>query len=239
MKLYSLLVVLLFSLCSSGQSLTGTELLEKAIKYHDPMGNWSTFNDSMTVVMTTPKQSPRTSHIKINLPSEYFKATAIRDNKTTTYELSKSKCLMLADGELLNNDEAKIKKMSCERGEFMKNYYTYLYGLPMKLKDPGTTISETVEAKQFKGKDYLVLKASYDKDVGTDVWHFYFNPKTYALEVYQFFRTGEDGNAKLDTGEYILLSEEVIINGIKMPKIREWYYNKDDKYLGTDTLVDK
>jgi len=36
-----------------------------------------------------------------------------------------------------------------------------------------------------------------------------------------------------------LLTEEAIVNGIKMPKIRAWYYNKDDKYLGTDTVVDK
>ncbi|WP_411765951.1 DUF6503 family protein [Winogradskyella sp. A3E31] len=226
----------IFSL--NGQNLTGMELLEKTIAYHDPNGNWTTFNDSMTVVMTTPNQSPRTSHIKINLPSEYFKVTAIRDNKTTSYLLRKNTCIISADGKILSDEEAKAKKMTCERSEFMKNYYTYLYGLPMKLKDPGTTISEAVETKSFKGKDYLVLKASYDKEVGTDVWYFYFNPKTYAMEVYQFFRTDEDGNAKLDTGEYILLKEEVIVNGIKMPKVRAWYYNKDDKYLGTDTLVE-
>ena len=145
---------------------------------------------------------------------------------------------MSADGKLLSKEEAKAKKMNCERGDFMKNYYTYLYGLPMKLRDPGTIISEAVETKNFKGKDYLVLKASYDKEVGTDVWYFYFNPKTYAMEVYQFFRTDEDGNAKLDTGEYIILKEETIVNGIKMPKVRAWYYNKDDNYSGTDTLVE-
>ncbi|MDG1661471.1 MAG: DUF6503 family protein, partial [Winogradskyella sp.] len=30
--------------------------------------------------------------------------------------------------------------------------------------------------------------------------------------------------------------DEETVSGIKMPKIRAWYYNKDDKYLGTDTL---
>ncbi len=47
-----------------------------------------------------------------------------------------------------------------------------------------------------------------------------------------------NGKEKPDTGEYILLSEEALVNGIKMPKVRAWYYNKDDKYLGTDTLVE-
>ena len=59
------------------------------------------------------------------------------------------------------------------------------------------------------------------------------------MEIYQFFKTDENGKEKPDSGEYILLTEEAIVNGIKMPKIRAWYYNKDDKYLGTDTVVDK
>ena len=109
----------------------------------------------------------------------------------------------------------------------------------MKLKDLGTNLIDTVDKKTFKGKDYLVLKVTYDEDVGSDVWYFYFNPNTYAMEIYQFFKTDENGKEKPDSGEYILLTEEAIVNGIKMPKIRAWYYNKDDKYLGTDNVVDK
>lgn len=50
------------------------------------------------------------------------------------------------------------------------------------------------------------------------------------------FNKNENGNQKDDTGEYILLTEEESINNIIMPKNRAWYYNKDDKYLGTDIL---
>ena len=106
----------------------------------------------------------------------------------------------------------------------------------MKLKDPVTIISEYAINKRFKGKDYLVLKASYDKAVGSDVWYFYFDPESYAMKVYQFYKTGDKGNVTEGSGEYILLTEEETVSGIKMPKIRAWYYNKDDKYLGTDTL---
>ena len=139
-------------------------------------------------------------------------------------------------GKVLDSTEAKEKKMTCDRATLYKNYYSYLYGLPMKLTDPGTNLNNKVEKRLFKGKDYLVLRVTYDETVGSDVWYFYFNPKTYAMEIYQFFKTDDKGKEKPDTGEYILLSEEVLVNGIRMPKIRAWYYNKDDKYLGTDTL---
>jgi hypothetical protein len=59
------------------------------------------------------------------------------------------------------------------------------------------------------------------------------------MEIYQFFKTDDNGKEKPDTGEYILLSKETVVNGIKMPKVRAWYYNTDDKYLGTDTLIEE
>ena len=64
------------------------------------------------------------------------------------------------------------------RGSMMKDYYTYLYGLPMKLKDPGTIVDPKVTKKRFKGKRYLVLKVSYDQEVGKDTWYFYFDQST-------------------------------------------------------------
>lgn len=234
----SIVVILFFSLslqCIS-QNISAEQLLEKAIKYHDPDHKWDNFNSSFTIEMTTPNASVRRSNITIDLLGEYFKVVAKRDTITTSYTITKDKCTMAYNGKLLDSTQALQKEMSCDRANLYKNYYTYLYGLPMKLNDPGTNLSKKVEHKSFKGKDYLVLKVIYDKDVGNDVWYFYFNPKTYAMEIYQFYKTDKSGKEKPDSGEYILLSDEAIVNGIKMPKIRAWYYNKDDSYLGTDTL---
>lgn len=231
-----ILITLLFSSCNEAP-LTGEILLDKAINYHDPDGNWNTFNSTFKVRMETPNSSDRLSTISINLPEDVFSLTATRDTITTKYTVNKGECTIgLNDSINISEETAKANNLSCERAVFMKDYYTYLYGLPMKLKDSGTHVDETVESKNFKGKDYLVLKAKYDKEVGTDIWYFYFNPETYAMEIYQFYRMDDDGNQKDDTGEYILLTEEAIVNGIKMPKKRAWYYNKDDKYLGTDIL---
>jgi len=218
----------------NAQNSTGQQLLDKAIAYHDPNGNWDTFKGTLYVTMTTPNASKRDSKIQINLPEQFFAVEAKRGEDTTTYTIKKDRCTIAFNGnENLSEAVLKEKKLSCERANLYKNYYTYLYGLPMKLKDNGTIIHDKVEKKTFKGKEYLVLKVTYEEGIGKDTWYFYFNPKTYAMEVYQFFK------ATKDSGEYILLSEEEIINEIKMPKVRAWYYNKDDKYLGTDTLSKK
>ena len=215
----------------SAQELKASEVLEKAIAYHDPNGNWEQFNSTFQVTMTTPGNAERVSDITINLPDEFFKLVATRDGDKKTYTLDKAKCTTS-----INDSIAQAgARTPCETASLYKNYYTYLYGLPMKLKDPGAQLSNTVENVTFKDKKYLKLKVTYDAPVGNDVWFFYFNPTTYAMEVYQFFKGHPNGAGK-DTGEYILLSEESTVNGIKLPKVRAWYYNKDDTYLGTDTL---
>ncbi|MCD2258554.1 DUF6503 family protein [Psychroserpens luteolus] len=238
MNYLSLLIITLLSFQSAiAQELSGKELLENAIKYHDPNLNWDTFNGELHITMETPNNSNRDSKIVINLPKAYFYVSATRDTTTTEYTVDKNGCSIKLNGKSdLSEAQKKENNLSCDRANLYKNYYTYLYGLPMKLKDKGTIIHDKVERKTFKGKDYLVLKASYDKSVGSDVWYFYFNPKTYAMEIYQFFKTDDNGELKPDSGEYILLTDTTVINGIKMPKNRAWYYNKDDKYLGTDKL---
>lgn len=231
-RYFFLFIALQVNINAFGQELTGAELLEKAIEFHDPNDNWKSFHGKMLITMESPKSSSRSTVIELNLPTNYFMSTVKKDNYTIESELNKDECTLKLNGSTSIFPRIKDSlNISCERAKMMKNYYTYLYGLPMKLKDPGTIIDSKVQKKNFKGKEYLVLKAGYEKEVGTDTWYFYFDPKTYAMEVYQFFH-----DESKNDGEYILLSEMVTVNGIKIPKVRAWYYNKADKYLATDIL---
>jgi hypothetical protein len=233
MKAYgiSLILVLTYGTTFS-QDLTGSQLLEKAIAYHDPNNLWNTFNGKLLVTMESADSPKRDSEIVINLPENYFYVKAIRDTISTEFTLDKGSCSIKFNNKSDFDDAtAKTHRLSCERANMYKNYYTYLYGLPMKLKDEGTIVHDTVEQKTFKGKEYLVLKATYEDSIGSDIWYFYFNPKTFAMKIYQFYH-----DETKNDGEYILLTGEENISGIKMPKNRAWYYNSDDKYLGTDIL---
>ena len=233
MRYFFLFFALQVNILAFGQEISGQQLLEKAIAFHDPEGNWKSFNGKMLIEMESPNNGTRSTIIQIDLPSNYFKSTVKKNNYTVESELDKEACTLKLNGS--TTFSAKVKdslKISCDRANMMKNYYTYLYGLPMKLKDPGTIIDPKVQQKTFKGKEYLVLKVGYEKEVGSDTWYFFFDPKTYAMEVYQFFH-----DESKNDGEYILLSEIITVNGIKIPKVRAWYYNKEDVYLATDKLV--
>lgn len=231
------IVTLLISLHTFSQTLTAEQVLNNAIKFHDPDNNWPSFFGLLKVTMQTPNNSDRVSLIKMDLPGEFFHIDAKRDDVTVTYKVEKDSCIALLNGTTaFSKEEAETNRLDCERAKMYRDYYTYLYGLPMKLKDEGTILHDAVERKSLNKKEYLVLKVTYEESVGNDVWYFYFDETTFAMEAYQFYKTDKNGKLKPQSGEYILLSDYQIINKIKMPKIRKWYYNKDDHFLGVDIL---
>lgn len=240
MKYLLLLVGLILSQhFVTAQTLTAEQVLDKSIQYHDPKGKWEKFKGNLRVEAEFAERPSRVTDISINLRKDKFSAVMRRENHTTTIKLKGDNCSVdVKDTRPDENKDPNERKMDCERARLYKDYYTYLYGLPMKLNDPGTNLDQTVEKREFQGKEYLVLKATYDQEVGNDVWYFYFDPATYAMEIYQFYKTDDNGKVKENSGEYILLSGIKNISGIKMPKTRAWYYNDGDRYLATDVLVD-
>ncbi len=227
------IVFLLLTSVANSQSISGSELLEKAIDFHDPNEKWSTFSSAFKVTMQTPNSSERLSIIRLDIPRQSFVLEVSKDDDSYAFIVEGDSCKVSLNGKTELTEDQKAKhRLNEERGFMYRDYYTYLYGLPMKLKDAGTIINPLVKTREFKGKAYLVLQVDYDSKVGKDRWYFYFDPQTYAMEVYQFYH-----DESKNDGEYILLSGLEEIGGIKMPKTRAWYYNKDDNYLGTDILT--
>lgn len=219
-----------FATAQSLRPVTGAEIIKKSIAFHDPNGNWSTFQGEFTLALDMPEKASRKSVITLDIPNEYFNLTTEQEETTSFREISSDTCKYTDETGEVTTTTTNSKE--CERTRMYRDYYSYLYGLPMKLHDPGTQIDPMVKNVTFKGKKYIMVQVTYDEAVGSDVWQFYFNPSTYALEVYQFFKGTDE-----TTGEYILLDDIALIEGIKMPKNRAWYYNKDDGYLGTDRLL--
>lgn len=232
-RLFFAIIVMAGILPVMAQELSSSGVLDRAIAYHDPNQLWDVFEGKLFITLQYPDGKERQSEIELNLPKEYFKLTTKKDDDVLEHILQQEDCTLKLNGETsISEEDRKTHRLSCEQALIMKNYYTYLYGLPMKLKDPGTQLDSLVHTKNFKGKDYLTLKITYEEGIGNDIWYFYFNPMTYAMEAYQFYH-----DESKNDGEYVLLSEIENVASIKMPKIRAWYYNNNDKPLGIDILT--
>ena len=113
-----------------------------------------------------------------------------------------------------------------------RNRDLFLWGLPMKLTDPGTRLDPKVKETRFEGKAVYELRVTYDQSVGSDTWYFFFGRETCALVGHRFHHDESAGD-----GEYTVLTDEITGQGLRLPRIRRWYTNKDGKPVITHTLL--
>jgi|GEM_PF-483686 len=218
---------------------TAEELLARSIAYHDPDGVWGERVIQIVVRSELSKKlaaergsSGSVRRAVIDPLRGSFALSFERDGSLVEVSGRGDDLTVRVDGKA-DPSPAELERvgMTPPRARVLRNYLTYLYGLPMKLRDAGTRLDPTPRRTTFAGRDVWALRVTYDPSVGTDTWYFYLDPETAALVGYRFFHDEAKGD-----GEYVVLSGEAEDGGLRLPKVRRWYTNPDDTYLATDTL---
>lgn len=187
-------------------------VLTKAINYHDPESNWTSLNAKFYFTETRPLGADRLTAVEIDNNRSYMK---LNRGDEEVYEVLHDSCQVLSE------------KGTVERGLTLRNYYLYLWGLPMKLNDQDTPFDQEVSLETVNGIKCEVLRVKYEKDT----WYFFIDQATGRMVQYKFYQ--DEAETK---GELIALEEEELIGQMKIPKRRSWYTLPDMKYLGTDIL---
>lgn len=201
--------------------------------YHDPDGLLKSGKIILDLSETRPNGSDRKTMVELDDAKGYAKIVTSADGTTKEMRLKKGKSKFKLNGKRRISAADKEKhRLTADRLTFMKNYYRYLWLLPMTLEDEGTIVGSDYNIVDFFGKTCIEIKVTYDPKVGEDIWYIYFNPESYAMEGYRFYH-----DEKANDGEYILLSGSTSYKSLKVPAAREWYTHKEGKLLGTDTLV--
>lgn len=224
---------LICSLALVGQTLPdATTVLNKSIAYHDAEGIWETTSHTFHLRETRPGGQDRLTIIDVNLAKQTFALWQTRKEDTLRYQIMADDVMITLNGAIdISEDKQKEYRLSTERALTIRDYYTYLWGLPMKLRDPGTQVGEEVKGVDFFGQMLLQLKVTYTEAVGKDIWYFYFDPQTYALKGYRFYH-----DEAANDGEYILLEGEQEVGSLRLPAKRGWYTHGEERYLGSDIL---
>lgn len=214
-KLFLILVFLSLFSCQFEKKgvKTASELVEKSIQFHDPNQVWKTFSGTFSIKDSLPEGKESRSY-QVSFQNELNKVHYRKDDLEF----------------IVWEDSVQVFKGKIEedRALMLRNYYSYLWGLPMKLKDPGTRIEEQIFEEELNGKSFLVVRVPYEKDT----WYFYFNPETAQLEAYKFYQDKAEKK-----GEIIFLDGILESEGLKIPKNRSWYRTENGAFLGVDQLL--
>lgn len=208
-------------LCFIGSGLTvvaaaptPTEVLARATAYHDPHGEWAALEDTtFHFIETRPGAENKTVTMVLN-----NRTTSMRldRNGTEAYAITRESCTVIA-GE---RDAA--------RGLMLRNYYLYLWGLPMKLHDADTPLDAEVTTAEIDGAACDVIRVVYEQDT----WYFFIDQQTGRMRRYTFYKDEAAGK-----GELIKLEDEIQVGSMRIPQKRSWYTLPGMKYLGTDILT--
>ena len=233
MKLIFIPLVIISSVLELNGQLTPEIIIDRSIEFHDPQNLLRSKKVTMTFKESRPSGSDRDSYVVLYPSKEYYKIERTFDGNTTTMIADGNKStFMLNNSEDFSEEDRSNYRLTKDRLDMMSSYYRYLWHLPVTLKDPGTIIHPSYAQVDFFGKNCLEIKVTYEPEVGSDIWYFYFDPETFSLQGYRFYHD-EDAN----DGEYILISDLVSNGDLRIPKTRKWYTHKEDKYLGSDELV--
>lgn len=211
-----------------------SQVLEMALAYHDPQGRWQSARFRLDLRETRPDGTERRTRIQFQNSLDSFEIRTQREGREIEGLLAAEDCIVTLDGSTdITVEERDKLKLTCERIRWLRNYYTYLWGLPMKLRDPEARIDQEVTDAWYQNRKVWSVRVTYEEEVGSDIWYFYFDQQTHALAGYRFYHD----ESKRD-GEYIVLEGETDIEGMRIPKRRSWYTNAEGRHLGDDILVD-
>ncbi len=195
------------------QTPTAAEVLKKTIAYHDPGNKWPSLKAVFSFRETRPSGPDRESTAEIDNTQGWFK---LERKGIEAHGMKMDSCFVISGD------------VDCRRAAMMRNYYLYLWGLPMKLMDEGTPLENEVREETYEGQACYVLRVPYE----ADIWYFYIAKANYQMLAYSFYKDEEAGK-----GELITTEGEFTYGDMRFPNNRTWYELPGDRVLGTDILV--
>ena len=160
-------------------TLSAAEMLDRSIAYHDSDGRFATSAIAIELSESRPDGGVRKTSLVIDNGRGRFEMRRVVDDGREVYvRVDGDDVKVSLDGSTtFSAEEAEQYRLAPEQAKRTRNYYIYLYGLPMKLLDSGTRLDPETREKEYQGHAVYELKVTYDEAVGQDTWYFYLDRK--------------------------------------------------------------
>tara|TARA_R110000868_G_scaffold259361_5_gene517324 strand:- start:89021 stop:89737 length:717 start_codon:yes stop_codon:yes gene_type:complete len=236
MRLVSCIIFSLIIGCTNPvQNLSGSELLEKSKRYHDPNGSWEKARLSVHIQEPRLGNPLRYSEIRIDNENEYFELNRKIDEGIVSRIIEKGEARVLLNGsENISTEIMDEYRLSEDRNTGYYGFYSLLYGLPMSLNLNEIEGIGGVKESRFNGKDVFKIEVRLKEAIISDIWVLYINKSSYVLEGIELIHNQTDME-----NERIVFEDEFEFDGIRIPRFRHWYRVESNEYRGSDIIVKK
>lgn len=215
-------------------ALTGPQVWDRVIAYHDPSGNWSNFHGKVHIVTTWPNGTWGQEELELRRSENFYQSTQYHGEVRTTKGVRDGECFhALNDNASPTPEEIKQYGLDCESIEMFKEHHTQHFGLPMELKNAGVAVEETVTRTELLGTPVYALNFTGETDTVSHpyylgAWTIFVDPQTFAMRGIRV-KSERFGDS---TCSY---DGELEVEGVRMPQVKTC--RRDGKLFLTDTFA--
>jgi hypothetical protein len=210
---------------------SASDLLEKAIKFHDPEGKWNNYSGKVKLNTSFPDGNTYGTEIfEIDVAKNFYCCTRLAGGMKIIKGIKEGKIFRSVNGNI-NLTPEEINKFGIgDTGIIMmKEWHYFHFGILAYFRSVGSDLQNKVTRSNFMGKDCYLLTFIGDSSKVTEPrWAgeviFYIDAKTFAVNGIQW----------TSWGVYEMLEGSLDINGIKLSKVRNYYTKEDNTLQGVD-----
>ncbi|MEX0288046.1 MAG: DUF6503 family protein [Flavobacteriaceae bacterium] len=213
-----------------------TYILGQTKKQYDADKRWEA--SEIKLHIQEPRVGNPLRHTKLQLvnSTDYFEMERFREDGVV-------KRILTGDGEskiFLNNetdlpeDIIETYRLNKERSIGHKNFYKLMYGLPMSLNETLWEQIAPAEKGTFEGSEVYRVNVALKEAMISKHWTLLIDVKNYKLLGIEFNHPEAPGKEE----ELIKFESEFEVDGIKLPRIRNWYIKGTNEYLGSDIILE-
>ncbi len=210
--------------------LTGKEILEKTIKYHDPNGLWDNYKGKLLEVTVFASNYVVKETIEIDKPNDFYLSTCFQDFGTLKRGIDKGKNVFSLDDKPDIPENIKENWGISDDGikQYREQHYGH-FGLPMVYKESGMTIQDDVEIVDFDGRRCYAVTFIGKPDLIIN--RYYTGEQILYIDMKDFSMRGLRWKMPEMEGVQIFAGE-VEINGIRIVHAK-CAFDKDGNLLGS------
>jgi hypothetical protein len=215
-------------------SLTGPEVLDRTIAYHDPQGKWDQFAGVVRLTTGMSNGRPSYEYLELDNSKDLYQSTRVRGETVVVRGIRGEECYREVNGNK-NPPEEHIKQYGLSEDQIHRQrpYHSAHIGWPMCAKAAGVKADEAVEQTELRGNPVLAVDLSGDPaTVSIPYWSrkvtLYVDPETYAMRGLRN-ETGQNG--------LVVMEGEIEVGGVKMPQVKTVYKQSDGTLRFTDLFT--
>lgn len=222
-------------LCScaspAAEKIEAATVLEACFSYHDPNNEWPSWAGEYVVIEPRLRNAGRRSEVVLDPSAGVFEIERAYGADIIRRTFSSSGHQAYLNGQVVT-DTALINqhRLTSERSEGHRQFYTLMLGMPVSLKGRYRLLSPMAIPMQWKGYEVCKVEMEVEDAPIATHWELFVDSKNYRLRAYRLLP--EDG-----VGEYLMLDQEMEVRGMKWPRVKHWYASENDEYLGSDLIL--